>query len=52
MDWIDELLDFYGFSKEEKYKNPHGECIAYKQELYADVYIFADGYEDYESIGD
>lgn len=52
MDWIDELLEFYQISKEPKYVNPHGKCVGYRQEAYCDVYVYEDGYEEYEDIGD
>lgn len=41
---------------EEDYKNkdlfPHGKCIDHRAEPYHDVYIYEDGYEEWEQIGD
>ena len=35
-----------------KSKNGHGKCIAYKQSIFHDIYIYEDGYEEWVDIGD
>ena len=56
--YLTEIIEFFNGSKEindlnyEERTSLHGKCIKYKQELYYDVYIYEDGYERYESIGD
>ena len=35
-----------------KSNNEHGKCIAYKQSIFHDIYIYEDGYEEWVDIGD
>ena len=54
---LDLLFDYWnGKITLEDFPEPrlseHGKCIAYKQSIFHDIYIYEDGYEEWVDIGD